>query len=157
MTCKEGTVITIAPKSFAYKDNNRLARGKIKLEVIEYYKLSDMLLANLSTKSDENILETGGMLFIKASKNGKELKLADTKTMTISFPDKDKQGMQLFSGDTTTRHDINWKLAKQSKPVFTSTKDSASVVFEEDIEVALNVVENVPTYPGCEKCSQQPR
>lgn len=142
ITLKEGTQLTISPKSLAYKKTNRIARGKIKLEVTEYYKLSDILLANLSTKSDDNLLETGGMLFIKASKNGKELKLLDSKTMTISFPDKNKKGMQLFSGEQHG-NEINWKLQK--------TRDSVKNVFEEeDVEVAFNVVENVPTYPGCE-------
>ncbi len=152
LTCKEGTILTFAPKSFVYKDNNRLARGRIKLEITEYYKLSDMLLANLSTKSDENILETGGMLFIKASKNGKELKLADTKTITIAFPDKNKQGMQLFSG-ILQQDNINWKLTKQSKSVSVNTTIDFDEIIEEDIEVAFNVVENVPTYPGCENAT----
>jgi hypothetical protein len=142
---KEGTQLTISPKSLAYKKTNRIARGKIKLEVTEYYKLSDILLANLSTKSDANLLETGGMLFIKASKNGKELKLTDTKTLSISFPDKDKKGMQLFSGEQH-QNEVNWKL---QKPINTGTINFLEVI-EEDIEVAFNVVEKVPTYPGCE-------
>lgn len=144
---KEGTQLTIAPKSLAYKKTNRIARGKIKLDVTEYYKLSDILLANLSTKCDDNLLETGGMLFIKASKNGKALKLADSKTMIISFPDKDKQGMQLFSGEEHN-NEINWKLNKSTKGSPTSSKFVHFI--EEDVEVAFNVVEKAPIFPDCE-------
>jgi len=158
IVCKEGTKLIITPKSLVYKGTNKIVRGKINLDITEYYKLSDILLANLSTKSNTETLETGGMLFIKASKNGKELSLANTKTMSIAFPDKNKKNMQLFSGKEE-QNEINWTLSKSVKPTFTRAKDSIAInSFEiieeeeevEDVEVALNVIERVPTYPGCE-------
>jgi hypothetical protein len=78
--------------------------------VTEYYKLSDILLANLSTVSNGKHLETGGMLFIEAKKGAIELELKDNKPIDISFPTKNKkQGMQLFSGEWKDKN-MNWTL-----------------------------------------------
>ena len=74
IVCKEGTKLSIKANSFV-NVNGDLIKGNIDLNVTEYYKLSDMLLANLSTTSNGEQLETGGMLNIKASKEGELLKL----------------------------------------------------------------------------------
>jgi len=62
--CKEGTVIKIKHSSFLIAPNSTEAKGKITFQVKEFYKISDIISARLTTHSNENILETGGMLFI---------------------------------------------------------------------------------------------
>lgn len=101
---KKGTKIQIEANSFK-------AKGKVKIEVAEFYELSDMLLANLSTKAGDEILETGGMLNIKAYDVDEEIALKQNKTIALAFPEKtEKEGMQLFSGDHHTEDNINWTL-----------------------------------------------
>jgi len=145
--CKEGTKLTIKAKSFIDGNTKKPISGDIKLKVTEYYKLSDMLLANLSTKSDDKILETGGMLHIEADQNGNTLKLKADKKIGIAFPKKkNKKGMQLFSGDKN-QHGINWNL-QEGKEKAAST--IVNIPSEGTEEVAFNRVENVPVFPGCE-------
>ncbi len=112
--CKEGTIITIPANSFERTNNQTLLDGNIKLCIYEYYTISDILLANLTTSSRGNMIETGGMFFLLAT--GKDsndsLKLKKGKDITIAIPTpqtKNTDGMQLFNGV----HDssgINWEL-----------------------------------------------
>ena len=138
VTCKEGTKLIVPAKSFVDIKTGRLVRGKINLEVTEYYKLSEMLLENLTTKSDEKVLETGGMLYLGANKKGSKLKLKSGKSIKVTFNNKGKRHMQLFYGEEG--HAVNWQPQSELEIEF----------IEEDVEVALNVVENVPVFPGCD-------
>lgn len=142
VTCKEGTKLTIPAKAFVDVKTGKLARGKINLEVTEYYKLSDMLLDNLSTKSDDKILETGGMLHLDANKKGKKLKLKSGKRIIMAFNNKGKENMQLFTGEERSEG-VNWKLQNTGKLI--------SEYFEEDVEVSMAVIEEPPLYPGCDE------
>jgi hypothetical protein len=142
ITCKEGTKLVIKASSFLYQ-NDKIVTGKIDFKVTEYYKVSDMLLANLTTKSDGEQLETGGMLFIEATKDNLDLKLKENSAIEIYFPVANKkEGMQLFTG-TWNSGTVNWKLQKEL--IEKTVKE-----VEEDIEVPYAVIEQVPVYPGCE-------
>ncbi|WP_282070088.1 energy transducer TonB [Olleya namhaensis] len=152
ITCKEGTVLSIPAKCFVDAKTGKLARGIVALQVTEYYKLSDMLLANLTTKSDDKQLETGGMLYVKAFKDNSQLQLKSGSLIEYKFPaNNKKRGMQLFLGEKTNAG-VNWNL--ENKPNTTTTVlTSEEVVFleeVEDVEVPIDVVEVVPTFPGCE-------
>lgn len=155
ITCNEGTKLTIPAKSFIDEKTGKLARGIIKLEVTEYYKLSDILLANLTTKSYKKQLETGGMLYIKANKNGRDLKLKPRRNIGVKFPDKEKRNMQLFSG-IETNTGVNWKLQGNLKNITEAENTTLiyDVIEEETPLVDLNVVEVVPVFPGCEKVAK---
>ncbi len=123
--------------------------GTIALSVAEYYKTSDILLANLTTQSNGKLLETGGMLYVKAKKGEKTLKLKSNTSVEIAFPKKGKkQSMKLFSGawkDDT----INWVL--QNNDYDSEIIDTNHIESDpEEIQVPLNVIETVPVYPGCE-------
>ena len=151
LTCKEGTVLNIPAKCFI-DANGKLARGKVNIEVTEFYKLSDMLLANLTTKSDGNQLETGGMLFIKALKDNKQLQLKPGSNIEYVFSSRGskKKDMQLFLGEEI-KDGVNWTLdniTHKSNAVLTSTE--MVLIEEEDVEVPIQYVEEVPVFPGCE-------
>ncbi len=153
ITCKEGTKLTIPAKSFVDAKTKKLVRGKINLEVTEFYKLSDMLLANLTTKSDDKVLETGGMLYLNANKKGSKLKLKKGKHIQVVFNNKEKEDMQLFYGEELSEG-VNWKIQEMAVDVLTEENTEELESIEEDIEVPLTVVEEVPIYPGCENGSQ---
>lgn len=143
--CSEGTILKITKGSFINPITQKAIIGLIDLEVTEYYKLSDMLLANLSTMSNGAQLETGGMLFIEATQDDTKLELNENTPIEISFPTKNKKiEMQLFSGEWNA-NDINWKLQNNV------TDDSITIEeLEENIEVPFSVVDQIPTFPGCE-------
>ncbi|MHA7942846.1 hypothetical protein ACJOV8_007215 [Formosa sp. 3Alg 14/1] len=150
IVCKEGTKLTIKKGSFLDK-NNTVITGNIDLEVTEYYTLSDMVLAHLSTQSDETLLETGGMLNIKAFQNNAPLHLAPNTTIEILFPSKtQKKGMQLFSGSWDSGN-INWTLQNNSDTEVVVVEEVVlDMAQEEQVEVPFSIVEIPPAYPGCE-------
>ncbi|WP_066221911.1 hypothetical protein [Formosa haliotis] len=146
LVCKEGTKLIMKKSSFLDKNKN-IITGNIDLEVTEYYTLSDMILANLSTQSNGTLLETGGMLNIKAYQNNEPLHLAPNTTIEILFPTTSKkEGMQLFTG-TWDHEQINWKLQDESAE---EAENEKVAVQEEQVEVPFSIVEIPPAYPGCE-------
>lgn len=146
LVLKEGTKLSIKANSFVDAKSN-LVNGTIDLNVTEYYKLSDMLLANLSTTSNGKQLETGGMLYVEAKKGEANLALRENSSIEISFPTASKkEGMQLFSGEWKNGI-INWQLENKTEEVIAEE-------VEEDIEVPFAVIEEVPIYPGCEEGNQ---
>jgi len=134
ITCKEGTKLTVKGNSFITSSGDSVT-GDIEVRVKEYYKISDMLLANLSTTSNGDILETGGMIYIEAFSDGEKCEIKEGATIEIAFPAKDKKDdMQLFSGNWESDK-LNWTLKE------TITVES------EDNEV-FTIVETMPEFPG---------
>lgn len=128
--CKEGTVIKIKHSSFLIASNLTEAKGIITFQVKEFYKLSDIISARLTTHSNDNILETGGMLFIQAVSDGQLCKLKDNSPIEISFPFTEKKdSMLLFSGSWTNQK-VNWELLPP---------DEAN---------QIQIVEEVASFPG---------
>lgn len=147
--CKEGTILNIKKEAFINPKTEKPVTGIVNLKVTEYYKLSDILMANLSTVSNGKQLETGGMLYIEAKQGHTKLELNRDIPMEISFPNrKSKPGMQLFSGEWKNQN-INWELENLDELVVVDIPTSEETM-EEDIEVPFSVVEVVPTFPGCE-------
>uniref|UniRef100_UPI00404B9185 energy transducer TonB n=1 Tax=Flavobacterium sp. TaxID=239 RepID=UPI00404B9185 len=110
LICAEGTTIKIQSNSFISEKTGDSISGTIKIFVKEYYKLSDILLANLTTTSNDLILETGGTINITAVSNSEKCKIKSGKEIEIRFPTKTKKdNMQLFLGDWKNDR-INWKL-----------------------------------------------
>lgn len=150
ITLKEGTSLNIPAKSFIGAKTGRLARGVVSLEVTEFYKLSDMLLANLSTTSNGELLETGGMLYIDANKKGEQLTLKPGKTMEVVFNKSGKKNMQLFSGTMHTTG-INWNLQNtEGDSVNRTIVNSQMEIIEEHVVVDFRVMDEPPRFSGCE-------
>lgn len=127
ITCQEGTIIKISKNSFTSEQSGKSATGLIALKVEEYYKVSDMILANLSTVSNGDLLETGGMINIEAfSQKNEKLQLQYGKTIEISFPTNNfVENMQLFTG-TFENKKMNWETMSlidgDTAQVFTSAE-----------------------------------
>ncbi|MGC4041777.1 MAG: energy transducer TonB [Flavobacterium sp.] len=113
IVCTEKTRIKISANSFAFADGSE-ASGKIAFSVKEFYRISDILLAKLSTTSNGNLLETGGMLHIVATSNDKPCGLKRNKKIIIEFPRKEeKKDMQLFTG-RWSNETTDWQLIQNS-------------------------------------------
>jgi len=112
---KEGTILFINPKDLITKSGETV-KGKVEITLKEFYKKSDILGMNLSTLSQGQLLETGGMIEVNAFSNNQELELKKDANIMIKFPTFDiAKGMELFNGKIeggTT----NW-LPKQKKEI----------------------------------------
>lgn len=145
--CKEGTKLKIKANSFTYAGTDQLATGTIKLEATEYYQLSDILLANLTTTSNGQLLETGGMLFLEA-RSGEQL-LELNKDIAIEIPTENKKDdMLLFTGQETNQG-INWLLDNALEVV------EVEELLEEIVNVPFAVIEETPSFPECQNLSKK--
>ena len=116
----EGTTLTIPADCFEAKED-KILRGDVQLELKEYLKTSDMILANLVTQSNEKLLETGGMIYLNATDSeGNTLKIRSDKDIKITLPRASKtEDKQLFYGNTQPNGRINWTVAKPIVDSFT--------------------------------------
>jgi hypothetical protein len=81
---------------------------KIEFEMKEYFSITDILLSGLTTRSDDKILETGGMLYLAAFCNGKGITLKNK--IEIQWLDRiEVSNFKAFIG-VNSRKMINWKL-----------------------------------------------
>jgi hypothetical protein len=125
LVCVEGTKVFIPANVF--QDNNNVpVSGQVSIEIKEFYSYDDIIGNKLSTTSNGQQLISGGMLYIMAMQNGREIKLAAAKMMTIRMPATgyDEQ-MQLFTGERSMLKEndftydynkdqaINWQPAGQ--------------------------------------------
>lgn len=123
---QKGTILFVAANSFEQKDGKAPALP-IKIELREAYTFADMILQNLTTVSNGQLLQTGGMVHISATDaNGQELQLAAGKKIDIAMPLKGElpKGMQLFTADRPAADNgtgINWIAQADTFIVFPSS------------------------------------
>lgn len=133
---QEGTIIKIPSNAFITKKTRQKPKGKITLMVKEYCSLSDILLANLTTTTKAEILETGGMIYINAYAGNDTLALE--REIEISFPFTDKiEGMQLFTGQRDTSSIMIWESVIEELESATDDENSFYAIVEE-----------MPSFPG---------
>lgn len=96
---KNGTKIWIYADDLVLPDGSK-ASYPFDLEVLEILTPKDMILNQKPTVSQGRLLTTGGELFIKATKGGKELGLSFYNGTSIIIPAKETElGMSLFYGE----------------------------------------------------------
>lgn len=83
------------------------ATGTVDLEVKEVYSPVEILYAGLTTESNGRLLESGGMIYLNARSNGKQLDLK--KPINISIPSNYVNNeMKLFKGEENADGSIDW-------------------------------------------------
>lgn len=115
---KEGTGLYFPAESFVDSKGN-LIDGKVSIRLDECYDVADMLQSKLSTTSGGKMLETAGMVNIKAYSGGREVYLRDGAAYNIYFPKNGnvKEDFQLFYGEWNKDGIIDWKLAENDEPI----------------------------------------
>ncbi|CAG0991308.1 MAG: hypothetical protein HND27_08065 [Bacteroidetes bacterium] len=112
----EGTVITFFANTMQCNDGKDV-KGTVEISLTEYYTMADMVKAQLNTVSGPLLLESGGMILIKATCSScreKEVKIKDGDFYKIAFPtEKIKPGMGLFTGNIDVNKNlIDWQAAE---------------------------------------------
>lgn len=115
---KEGTLVFVEKKSFIDRNGNPIDSVELKLE--EAYSVEDILFQNLSTRTGDKLLETGGMINLKAYSGKEQLNLESGKSVVVHFPKKetDKE-MNLFYGKEKYNGDVEWELEEASTSEYT--------------------------------------
>lgn len=98
LTSYEGTVISIPRYAFIY-ETGEMAENEVNICFLEFYKKSDMVMADINTVENGNLLQTGGILHIAATCNNRKVILMPPTIITVKFPTKKfTNGMRLFEG-----------------------------------------------------------
>lgn len=111
LTCKNGTILYFTSNSFEFEDGSK-PTGKVEISTKEYKSHGDFIKNNLTTMSGDSILETGGMVYVSISSNGRRLRMKKGKEYALYFPKKiERDDMKLFYGNLKTNGQVDWKLA----------------------------------------------
>ncbi len=98
------------------------AKDPFTLEIREALTPMDIMKGGLSTTSNGELLETGGMFYLNARNGETSLKINPDKPVYANVPTNEiRPGMQLFEGERTADGGINWvnpkPMEKQLIPV----------------------------------------
>ncbi len=86
VTGKEGTVIRIEQNDLI-TPNATIATGKVKVELREIYTKSQMILSNMTTSSQGEVLESGGQVYLSVTNAANEtLSLKNGANLSAMMP-----------------------------------------------------------------------
>lgn len=107
-TGNNGVVVGVPAHSFVYSNGDSVI-GSVDFELMEILDVSDMVSLKKTTRSDNEILVSGGQIKLLASQNSSQVFLAPGKALQISIPttNPDPQ-MELFVGNENASGDVNW-------------------------------------------------
>lgn len=97
----------------------------VTLKINEFYDIPSMILSNLRTVSGDSIIETDGMIKIKATDEFGEVALKTNKSIELHMP-KVKSDMHLFYGN---KEGNNWEI--QENTVFIDYDEGQDSVVEQ--------------------------
>lgn len=107
---KNGTRIIIQPNTFVFNDGQD-TEEPVQIEVKDVFDKSEMILNGLGTVSDGRLLESFGMVYLRATSDVRELKIRDKSSIIISLPNRRKSYYgELFYGAEVDRS-LNWEYA----------------------------------------------
>ncbi|MFY8020349.1 MAG: hypothetical protein ACOVP1_04095, partial [Bacteroidia bacterium] len=111
---EKGLEISIPANSLETEDGQAIAIGPVKIELTEIYSDRNSIEKQISTTSEGQILETGGMFEVKATQNGKNLKLKSGKSMAVEMPSNNlKEGMNVFVAEKNSSGITEWKITPE--------------------------------------------
>lgn len=103
----KGTSITIQSNTFINSQGH--SPTEINLSLLEATNFADILTSNLQTTSNGKILQTGGMIYLKAEEGKSLLTIAKNKKLYIEINSKfEGSNMSVFKGDFDSKNEINW-------------------------------------------------
>lgn len=142
---RDTTLILAKGGKVTFLANTFPSDGKcVTISSKEAYKRSEMILANLTTRSNNQLLESGGMVFLEAKNSAGKI-LDAKKEFQVQMPTNNfLDSMQIFNG--TEGHDgLNWNLTSfnSNQRLFPGTE--LDYCFEPSGQLR-------PLPPSCERC-----
>lgn len=120
----KGTILQFQPGSFK-NSSGPVTSGTITVELREMYSKADMIMSNAPTMSNNQLLVSGGELFLQAFQNGTPLSLSSSNSVSVQMPtNTNALPMNEFysNQEFTSGADLDWNLADSS------TNDSIIVI-----------------------------
>ena len=133
ITGESGTIVRINRNTFIDQEGKTIT-GKIEIKLIEALTPIDMVLGNLTTTFNGKPLETGGMIYLNAIAENKEVSIAPDKSILIKMPsDSTLTGMSVFEGKQDSTG-IKWE-----NPIKLPVGDTIGSISSETFEKTTNV------------------
>lgn len=147
----KGTLIVLSKENFI-DGNGNIIKGNIDIELAEALTYDDMLLSNLTTTSGNTLLETGGMLYFNATKDGKQLFVNPDNPVHIEIPtSKRKSGMMVYKGIRDLYGNMDWisprELNNYLIPIDIDALDFLPRGFVEAVEKGMPFKKHTKTTP----------
>lgn len=125
--CKKGTVIYLPDSCFN-------TEKEVQLTITEYKGAYDIFMAKLNTISNDQLLETQGMINIEATVDGESIPLRKDKRLVIMFAksNEDKRVSYLYYGEKNNNGNMNWNIQTANMSDFTiktNVSHNGSVTF----------------------------
>jgi F0F1-type ATP synthase membrane subunit b/b' len=138
---KNGTLL-IMPKGCFKDSKGNVVEDDIIVELAEASNLEDMILSNLTTSSDGKLLESGGMLYVNATRDGEKLTINPENPLYVEMPNPEgKTGMMVYKGIRDEKGNMNWvdpkPLVKYLIPVDMSLLNFYPEGFEVEVEKGM--------------------
>jgi cytochrome c2 len=136
---EDGTLIVL-PQGCLLDGAGKRFDKKIRVELAEFYRPSDMITANLTTTSDGQPLVTDGMIFFNATTaDGVQLRIDAKRPVYIEMPTPEKQaGMMVYKGIRDQNGEVNWTSPKPLETWLTAVDiyslDFLPDGFQEEVE-----------------------
>jgi len=149
----QGTIAKIPEDAFCNQDGSPLSDHKVEMIFKEAFDYAQMIDDRLFTQTADQLLETGGMVFMEATQDGKPVKLQEGKEIELLFPEqKSKGGMELFTGiedeDGVTWEETGEKITEQKKELFLQVDLSPITNFKiESQDPVVLPGDRMPKYP----------
>ena len=108
---QEGTKIYVPDNAFVLAETGELVTGEVKIEAKEVRNVAECLKMGVTTMSNAGLLESGGMLYVGATYEGKKCELQQGKELTVEMPSwgEKKEGMKLFTGARKADGKVEWE------------------------------------------------
>jgi len=106
---KGGIILSIPASSFL-DSSGQPVTGPIDFVIHEALDPASIIKAGLSTRSGDQLLETGGMFYVDAVQDGRTLKIDPSRSIYAQVPANQYQpDMQLFTGRRLADGTIDWQ------------------------------------------------
>ncbi len=140
IVAKNGTVFHFRPDVFDVPNGTPL-----KIEIREALTYSDMILDRLSTVSNGQLLETGGMVKLDVTtQTGEPVAIKAGKTVQLRIPtDNTNHKMQTFYAEETAPNKTAWKLPRSPQfPTYSDPKNKKKPIRLEEYYAGLTETRN---------------
>ncbi len=138
---KDGTLIII-PRDAFVDDEGQLITEEVELELVEALKVSDMVAYNLTTMNDDQALQSGGMIYVQPTVDGKKVNINPDRPLYVEIPtDEFNPDMKAWNGEVDAEGNINWTNPKELEKYLTIVDfellDFLPTGFEEAVEAGM--------------------
>jgi hypothetical protein len=135
----ENGTILILPKGCFKNAKGEIVTEKIIVELSEALSVEEMLLSNLTTTSNGNLLETDGMIYVNVTANGEQLTINKENPIHIEIPtNKRKAGMMAYKGLRDGNGNMNWIEPKELKKFLVPIDINLLNFYPEGFEAEVN-------------------